>query len=136
MPVRITSNTDAFAKQIADVPKNLRKELRPRLRKAAERIVTTARSNASWSSRIPAALRVEVRARSGVQIVADKATAPHARLYEFGQDRRGFRHPVFGNMDVWVQEQTRPFLIPAVVQHGQNVVQEIQEAIEESWRGL
>lgn len=131
--MRVASNAVSFADQLRDVPPKIRRNLNPRLRKVAGRIVSTARGNASWSSRIPGAISVRSGARTGVQIVVSKAQAPHGRLYEFGQDRRGFRHPVFGNTDVWVQQETRPYLVPALRRHGDDVVKEIQAAITDAW---
>lgn len=114
---------DSFARQLAEatrelrgMSKEVRKETRPAIRKAAEPMVAQARANASWSSRIPKAIRLS-NTRRGVTIRVNKATAPHARPYEGIRGGSTFRHPVHGNRDRWVSQATRPFLDPAVKQH-------------------
>lgn len=124
----------AFARQMENVPRELRRELRPHLRKAGERVVRSVRSNASWSSRIPGATKVRVGfsggSRGGVQVYVDKGRAPHARPLEFGNVGNVNRHPVFGNTDIWVDQPTRPFFMPAVRENESQVVQEVQSAID------
>jgi hypothetical protein len=116
----VVRNRDAVKKLIQDLgelPEELRKQLGPELLRAARPILEDARRRADWSSRIPGAMWLRMsrsRKNPGVRLGVSTLKAPHARLYEFGQDRRGFRHPVFGNRELWVQEQVRPYLIPAV----------------------
>lgn len=104
------------------VTRNLNKEFK----RAAEIVAAEARSNASWSSRIPRALKVRA-ARSrrfpGAEIYVSAAEAPHARSYELGSGRRtdSFRHPVYkreGRPNVWVEQETRPFVRPAFKSKG------------------
>lgn len=116
-----------LARDLGRIPLELRQELRPRLKEAGEVIASEARSNASWSTRIPGAIRVQAlfgRLTGGVVVKVDRNKAPHARALEGITARRGalsrttggtFRHPVFGDRDVWVDQPTRPFLAPAVV---------------------
>jgi hypothetical protein len=117
MPV---TGGDAVRKLVVDLgalPEELRKELRPEFLRAGRPLLEDARNRASWSTRIPAAMRLRMsrsRKNPGVALVVSSRLAPHARLYEFGADRRGFRHPVYGNREVWVQQQTRPYIIPAL----------------------
>ena len=129
----------SFSLQLRDVPKEARKELRRNILDATDVIVQTARSNASWSRRIPKAIRSRVlfgAQTSGVQIVVDSEKAPHARPYEgIGQRTLMFRHPVFGGDD-WVEEPTRPFLRPALRQHEDDVVRGIQAAINSAFETL
>jgi hypothetical protein len=123
----------SFSRQLQEVPKELRSELRKRIRSAADVIKTAAQSNASWSSRIPGAISVRTGFGRGsaVRVVVSAKRAPHARAFEgITQDGRGtFRHPVFGR-DVWVEQPTRPFLQPAVRQHQDRVVRDVQDAID------
>jgi hypothetical protein len=97
----------------------MRAALRSGFRTAGNLAARRAQVNASWSRRIPGALQVRplTGARSaGVFLRVNSARAPHARAFE-GLGRRAtrfFRHPVFGNRDVWVDEATRPFMVPAV----------------------
>lgn len=124
----------SFARQLGDVPKDMRRELRPQIRKAADIVADRIRGRSGWSSRIPGAVktRVSFSARSGgVRVYVDADAAPHARPLEFGsQNRRGVnRHPVFGR-DVWVDQPTRPFFMAAVSESEQDVVLSIQDAID------
>lgn len=96
----------------------MRATLRVGFRAAGGLAARRAQVNASWSRRIPSAIMVRplTGARSaGVFLRINSAKAPHARAFE-GLGRRAnrfFRHPVFGS-DVWVDQATRPFLVPAV----------------------
>lgn len=111
------------------LPKALRKQLRPALREASSPIVADAKRRASWSTRIPAAIRASTSLRSRksrVSIVVDRHKAPHARPFENLGLPGVFRHPVFGNYDNWVSQKARPFLFPAVFSH----VDEVQAAID------
>jgi hypothetical protein len=111
--------------------RQVRSKTRPALKKAAEPMVAQARSNASWSTRIPGAIRLAVTAR-GVDIRVSSKKAPHARPYEGIGGNATFRHPVMGNRDRWVSQDTRPFLMPAVRQHRRKVraalIQVVQDA--------
>lgn len=130
----------SFAVQLRDVPKEMQKDLRRNILDASDVIVQRARSNASWSSRIPNAISARVRFGTGsaVQIVVDSKQAPHARPYEgIGQGRGNtFRHPLFGNTDIWVEQQQRPFLFPARRQHEHEVVKGVQDAINSAFSSL
>lgn len=117
------------------VGRNLGKEFK----RAAEPVAAQARANASWSSRIPAALTVGVsssRRYPGAQIKVSKDRAPHARLYEFGSGRRTatFRHPVYGNRQNWVEQSTRPFIRPAVRAKGDGFIKACDRAVDEAAR--
>lgn len=93
---------DELAKLVADfgkIPPDVRRDLRTGIREAAEPILSEAKSNASWSSRIPRATRVAVgfgKKSAGVSIVVSSRRAPHARPYEHDGEPGSFRHPVYG----------------------------------------
>ena len=93
---------DELAKLVADfgkIPPDVRRDLRTGIRKAADPILSQAKSNASWSSRIPRATRIAVgfgKKSAGVSIVVSSKRAPHARPYEHDGEPGTFRHPVFG----------------------------------------
>lgn len=121
MPQSIELTRGSLADWIAEIrafPGAVNKQLGRELKIAAKPVVAAAQRNASWSTRIPGAMSSRLtssRRWPGVRIGASAKKAPHARLYEFGHDKRGFRHPVFGRMDSpWVQQQTRPFIGPAM----------------------
>jgi hypothetical protein len=111
------------------VGRNLGKEFK----KAAGPVAQQARANASWSSRIPGAITVGVsssRRFPGAQIKVSKDKAPHARLYEYPGRGGSFRHPVYGNREVWVDQQGRPFIRPAVRAKGGEFVKAADRAVD------
>lgn len=122
---------------LRNVPKELRSQLRPAVQKAAREVLTEARSRASWSSRIPGAMRIAVRftgRMAGASVVVRAARAPHARPYEHLGDPGRFRHPVFGDRDAWVTQAARPFLFPAARATRDRVAAEIDQAVEQALR--
>lgn len=138
----IAEITRAFGK----IPIQLRQELRPELKKVADPILAKAKANASWSSRIPDAIRISARLskkRQGFALVVSRQKAPHARAFE-GLTNRGntFRHPVFGtgdrrgahSQDTWAEQETRPYLWPAVKDNQGKALDAVGKAIESSAR--
>jgi hypothetical protein len=87
---------------------------------AAFPVARDAASRASWSTRIPAAIKVRAsrsRTYPGADIVV--SGLPHPRLYEglTSGGRKAFRHKTFGRGGTgWVSQATRPFIRPAVRQ--------------------
>jgi hypothetical protein len=106
----------ALIRDLGAIPPDLKRELRPGLRKAAQPALTRIRSNASWSSRIPGATKLSTSFgnRPGVTIRIDSKAAPHARPIEHDGEPGTFRHPVYGNREVWRPQQARPFFYRGV----------------------
>jgi hypothetical protein len=118
----------------ATISKELNKELRKVLRAT---IVPAARRNASWSSRIPSAIKPTVgTTKIGARVASRQA--PHGRSYEGLakglRSRSSFRHPVFGNRNVWVSQATRPFLAPAFDSHAGEASKAAEAAIQNAAR--
>jgi hypothetical protein len=91
---------------------NLQVELRRGIREAAKPMAEAVKRNASWSSRIPAAVSAKpsfTRKRAGVQIVVDKAKAPEGRPLEHGGEGGEFWHPVWGHRKPGAHQPARPF---------------------------
>lgn len=129
-----TEDLVAFRQAIGGLrtmPADVRRKLRPALKQAAAPIVAEAKAKASWSTRIPGAIRVGVT-KKGVEIRVRAKKAPHARAYE-GLTASGtiFRHPVFGDRDVWVAQRTRPFLLPAVRAHRDQVRKAVTDVVDQ-----
>lgn len=98
------------------VPEEMRTAVRRPLRAAAQQVMAEAQDISGWSSRIGPAMRIRTSfasRRPGVFIQVDRRKAPHARPYE-GIVQWTFRHPVFGNREVWVDQASRPYLVPAL----------------------
>jgi hypothetical protein len=132
----ISVDGDAFREFQRDL-KRLDPEGAKALNKALKDVVTTkvmpsAKSNASWSSRIPGAIKPSVTAKGMGLRVAGKQ-APHGRPFEGLQNglrsRSHFRHPVFGNREVWVNQATRPYLGPAFLANHDAAVKAAQEEL-------
>lgn len=110
------------------------------LREGAERVADDARMNASFSSKIPATIKVRETALQ-VTVTAGAADVPQARLFESGNaGARGaakaqdgeFSHPVFGHRDNWVNQPMRPFLRPAIEKNAVEIDALVVEAIGET----
>lgn len=115
------------------VGRNLGKEFK----KAAGPVAAQAKANASWSTRIPGAITAGVsssRRYPGAQIKVSKDKAPHARLYEWPGRGGSFRHPVFGDRDVWVAQEGRPFIRPAVRAKGNEFIKACDRAVDQTAR--
>lgn len=124
-----TIDTSAFtklAKQLAEVDRRASAELDAGLAEAAEIVATGARAIAGQHSKtIPKTIKVRPPLRTKVEIRAGGKNVPIASLFELGNtgqrhtasvSRTGrFRHPVFGNRDVWVNQPMHPYLLPAAV---------------------
>lgn len=121
-------------KDLGEMPPELRKQLRPALKSAAEPIVIAARGRASWSSRIPGAIALSVRLsrrNPGVAIVVRKAKAPHGRPFEGITGATTFEHPVFGHRDRVVTQTARPYLEPAVTASTDEVLNAVAQTVDQ-----
>ena len=128
---------ERLIKDMGRVPDDLRKRLRPKLRTAGRVVADDAKLRASWSTRIPRAVSVRTsftKTRPGVSVVVNKNKAPHARPFEHVGRPGTFRHPVFGNREVWVPQRARPFLAPALAAKGDTAGRLITEAVDETTR--
>lgn len=131
------SEMGRLADRLALVPREALKEIRPRLAEAGQRVKASAAANASWSSRIPGSLSSRVRLtgnRPGVYVQASSARAPHARPFEGMTGRNPFRHPVYGNRNVWVAQAARPFLVPALRENDADVKASMNDAVMAAFR--
>lgn len=117
-----------------EMTKALNKELRGVLNTT---IVPDARRNAGWSSRIPGAIKPQVTSTKLAVRVASKQ-APHGRPFEGLQQglraNAWFRHPVFGNREVWVNQRTRPFLAPAFDDNADKATKAAEQAVDAAAR--
>jgi hypothetical protein len=106
----------ALIRDLGAIPPDLKRELRPGLRKAAQPALTRIRSNASWSSRIPGATKISTSFGNtpGVTIRVDSKAAPGARPIEHGGEPGKFRHPRWGDREHWYDQPARPFFYRGV----------------------
>lgn len=137
MAVSGTTELKAFIREFDKFPKEIRQEMRPKLRHAGQAALMSVRALAAWSTRIPAATRLSVsfaKKNPGVSIVVNRNRAPHARPYEHGGNPGTFRAPLFGNRRRWYSHQARPFLEPGARPHFERVDNEIRDAVDEAAR--
>jgi hypothetical protein len=133
------AGANRLAAKLGDVPRELRKTLRPALKDAGDAVKATAAGNASWSTRIPRSLNVIVRfgRGSGVIVEARGSIAPHARPYEGMGGGGSFRHPLnYPNQSTWVSQACRPFLRPALEANRGTVVAEMEKAVQAAVNGV
>lgn len=128
-----TSSFAKFAKDLKRVDEKLAKDLNRNLRAAGELVAAKARANASWSSRIPQSIKVR-RSSNAIKVLSLRAQAPEARPLEHGGQPGTFRHPVFGDREVWVSQPARPFLHPALIETGPAAVLAAKKAVESALR--
>ena len=122
-------------RDLARLEPEIRKELNAKLRGVGGGIVSAAQSNASWSTRIPGAISLSVTStRVGVKV--NRRRAPHARAYEGITGGSQFRHPVFGNRNVWITQTTRPSLAPAVRDHQAAFADAASDAVADAARAV
>ncbi len=124
-----TTDLVKFAKLMAQAAEpNLDREFNKALRAAALPVAEVAKQLASWSSRIPATIKIAGGAR-WIVIKAGGKGAPHAAAFEHKGKPGTFRHPMFGNRDVWVAQKARPFLVPALVANHENIRRDAEAAV-------
>lgn len=140
VPVEVRFDPDEVRALVRDLKqleggKQITAALRKNLKAAADPIKRQVRGNASWSTRIPAAVAIGTAfttKRTGIFIRVNAKKAPHARPFENSGRPGSFRHPVFGNREVWVQQQARPFFFNETASHMPQVEQAAADAVDEA----
>lgn len=123
-----TSSFSKFARDLRAVAPELKLELLREMKQAGEIVAEDARARSDWSTRIPGSIKVSVSGDS-IKVVANKKKAPNAKPIENHGKDGTFRHPVFGNREVWVDQRARPFLRPALLAHREMVVAAVKRAV-------
>ena len=123
-------------RDMGTIPREVQARLRPAMREGGQELLADGRRRAGrWSTRIPAAMRLQVsftHRMAGVSLVVDKDKAPHGRPYEGILGDASFRRPVFGHQDRWVVQATRPFATPAVDLHGPRTVAAVNRVVDQA----
>lgn len=106
-----------------------RRAMNKAIRQSANGIKSdAARGFKQYSNRIHKGLGVQVTQKH-VAINLSAKKAPHGPINE-----RGGRHPVYGNRRVWVEQEPRPRLGPAVERGKPKVRDDIADAVIEAAR--
>lgn len=124
---------------VGKMPNEIRKEIRPVLRRSAQPALSGAKKNASWSSRIPGATRISVgfsKRTPGVALVVNKNRAPHAHAYENKGKPGKFRTPLFGDRSHWVSHTARPFLHKAAEPWMNHIDADVGKVVDKVSRDL
>ena len=101
----------------------------------AKVIAEDAKQRASWSSRIPGTIRGTTAGPLTAVVRAGGASAPHAGPIEHAGSAGTFRHPVFADQSktrdewAWANQQARPFLHPAALDHLDETVRALGVAV-------
>jgi hypothetical protein len=121
------------------------KALHKQLRRAADEIAIDARAIAvANSNTIPPTVKVRV-SKTRLSVVAGGHGVAIAGLFELGNKSGGsksraasrggkFRHPVYGNRSVWVDQDMHPYLLPAALKNRRKVEDMVGEAVREAFR--
>ena len=112
------------------------KSFRAEMRAAADATVKDAKDRiAPHSTKIPPTIR-----RGGsvgtLTVSAGGAKAPNAAPLENGGQTGTFRHPVMGDMNVWVTQEAHPFLHPAAEAQSAALAVKVDLAIDEAIKHL
>ena len=136
-----TAELKLFARGLRLADRKLYLTLNKRMRLAAQVVADDAKSRASWSTKIPATIKVRGGA-ARLSVVAGKGV-PYAVPYEYGGKKMAkgtFKHPVFAavgsarynDKGSWPTENTRPFLLPALAANREIVMESIVTAVNET----
>lgn len=111
-----TAELRAFIRDFEKFPPDLRKEMRPMLKRAGDVALLRARASSSWSTRIPGSLRVRVsftKRSAGVTLTSNRNKAPHGRAYAHLGKTGFFRAPTGNPPEPWVRHAARPWFFSA-----------------------
>ena len=113
-----TSDFRKFARALTKAAPLIAGVLRVNLRGVGDVVAEEARSLARpYSSTIPDSIKVRVSGAT-VSVLGGGTGVPLGGLFELGnvnsKDSSEFRHPVFGNRNVWASQPMHPFLLPAL----------------------
>ena len=109
-----------------DMQKLLTKQIKSQVTGA---VVPAARANASFSTKIPGTIKVSSTIK-GVSVKAGGPKAPAAAAFEHGGQPGVFRHPTFGDREVWSNQTAHPFLTPAIKSNESALVDSVTKAFD------
>lgn len=115
----------SLGRQLREAKPAMYRGMQKGIRAEAAKVAERAKANASWSTRIPGTVKASVSGFTTAKVSAGGTNAPHAAAYEHAGAQGTFRHPVYGNREVWVDENARPYLHKAAWDH----LQESADAI-------
>lgn len=126
-----------FIHQFKKFPKDIRQDLRPKLKDIGQKALFSVRMHASWSTRIPRATRLKIglsKRNPGIAIEVNRHKAPHGRPYEHNAKEGTFRAPFFGDRSRWYEHRARPFLVKGARPWFEQVDRELIQVVDEAAR--
>lgn len=125
-----------FRSALRTYDKKLDNEFRREVRTFIKPALADARNRSRRaSSHIGMAAQVDVSNKGvGIRIRRGHRYGQLASLYERGEKgargpQRKWRHPLFGNRDRWYDQQTKPWVYPAVAAAAPRVIRELEAAV-------
>lgn len=117
------------------VPLSIRTNLRVAFLAAGNMVASKAIEIVDeYSNSVADSIKVRISGMTGVRVVAGGAALPIAGLMELGNEKsKGgstFRHPVFGNQNVWVSQPMHPYLEPALRSEEDRIGILIEDALD------
>lgn len=112
-------------RDIRGISPDLAKAVRRNLRAEAKKVSDDARRRApKESGKLARSISPRVSSSGQSSIVAK---SPYSKIHEFGG-----RHPVYGNRDVWVKQEARPYMLPAVKDGREDFFKAADAALKEA----
>lgn len=132
----------ALREMDASLPAQLRKELRQAARPLAQRakdrvraIPTHGRKHTGLRSRVArgVGIRAAIGRNPAVKITTSMARPDEAAIPRGLDSPRGWRHPVFGNTNKWVQQHTyAPWFMDTMREGGNDIKRDVKHVMDEA----
>lgn len=123
------SDLSKFASDLRRADKEMAKNLRVRLKGAAQIVADRIKEATSWSSKIPGSVRTISTARSAAVRVGGKR-APNAAPINNRDQSGDFRHPVFGKGG-WATQPAHPFALKSLADTADEVEVEVGRILDQ-----
>lgn len=121
-----------LARALRTVAPEITKALHSELKSTVEQNVTQ-RARMKWAENSSQRSTIQTR-RSGLTVSVTAGRGENhpgqSHAFEHNGDAGTFRHPVYGNRDVWVDQEAHPFLGPSLIAGGNAVMTDVANAVE------
>jgi hypothetical protein len=137
---RVAAALDAEDKSLGD---KFRREIREaanllaaRAQAAVMRIPTTGLKHSGLRGRVAAGVGTKVTA-SGVEITTSMNDRDEINLPAYLDSQTGWRHPVYGDRDVWVRQETGGSWFRATIESGRDLVEDrLEDVMDDAARTI
>lgn len=128
------SQMQRFAQRCKKASPEVHKQLRSRVRQAANVVRDDARTRAP-SARIAKTIRSSASG-STATVKAGNPKVPEAALLEGDGTPGSFRHPLFGNKKKWYPQARQPYLHPALEANRETIERMLGDAAHDAAIGI